>query len=102
MNIYSDDITASRTTIINDQFYEDFMLVAQNDDEFYTELRSNSSMDTQELADDIYTNYVELVAQIQELVEREISEVAGLMVTQIMTPPSTYVFREIAKAVKQK
>jgi len=85
---------------VNNQFYDDFMLVAENDYEFYTELRSNTGMEIQELADDIYDNYVELVAQIQELVEREISEVAGLMVTQIMTPPSTYVFREIAKAVK--
>ena len=92
-----------RNTAINDQFYEDFMLVAENDYEFYRELRiaSDIAKDTQELADDIYNNYVELVSQIQELVEREISEVAGLMVTQIMAAPSHYVFEQIAKVVKK-
>lgn len=81
------------------QFAEDFLLVADNDYEFYNSLKESAKeLDSVPALSDKLRNEYELLAeQVCELVDENISDIAGLLVRQLLQGWGSAPFDEIAR-----
>lgn len=87
---------------IAEQFAENWLLVAENDYNTYTELMSEaSSLSTVELSDKLRSEWEELAEQVTELVEENISAVAGLFISQMLQGYGSTPFDLIARRVME-
>ena len=85
------------------QFCYDFLLVADNDFEFYTELREEAqNLSRVELSDKLREEYENLAEQVCELVEENISEVASCLMAQLLRGWGVRPFDLIAKELKER
>lgn len=82
-----------------EQFVEDYLLVADNDYEFYNSLKESAAeLDSvPALSDKLREEYELLTEQICELVEANISDIAGLLVRQLLQGWGSSPFDEIAR-----
>lgn len=85
--------------IIAEQFAEDYLLVVDNDREMYQahldKAKNYPIMAT--LSDKYREGYDNLIAQVSDLIEREISEEASLLIRQIAGNAGSLAFDLIAR-----
>ena len=87
--------------VLAQQFADDFLLVADNDYEFYTELKEEASTsEVVQLSDILRDDYERLIEQVIELVEENISPVASLLVAQLLQGQGSLPFDLIARELK--
>ena len=85
-----------------EQFAEDFLLVAMNDYDTYTDLMEKASrLELVALSDKLRDEWERLAEQVKELTEEHISPTAGLFIAQILQGLGSLPFDLIAKQVKQ-
>jgi hypothetical protein len=96
-----DDVTR---IVIAEQFKEDFLLVMMNDYEAYSELMDNtkSSDSVVQLSDTLRGEYETLAEQVTELVTEQISEIAGLLISQLIKGQGSLPFDLIAKQLREE
>ena len=90
--------------VIAEQFKEDFLLVMMNDYEAYTELMDDTkaSQGVVQLSDTLREEYETLAEQVTELVTEQISEVAGLLISQLIKGQGSLPFDLIAKQLREE
>jgi hypothetical protein len=95
-----DDVTR---IVIARQFADDFWLVMQNDYEAYSELMDNvrNTGSIVELSDALREDWETLAEQVTELVTEQISEIAGLLIAQIINGQGSLPFDLIAKQLRE-
>ena len=85
-----------------EQFAEEWLLVAMNDYDTYTELMYEAGrLELVELSDVLREGWEKLSEQVKELTEEHISPIAGLFIAQILQGQGSLPFDLIAKQVKQ-
>lgn len=93
--------TTTRDTLAH-QFASDWLLVMENDFDSYNVLREETqALDTIQLSDKLREEWEYLAEQITELVENNISDVASLLVAQMLKGWGSYPFDLIAKHLKE-
>ena len=86
-----------------DQFAEDFLLVADNDYDFYNELVEDSKqLDIVELSDKLREEYELLAEKVGELTELHVSPVAADLIRQLLCGWGSSPFDAIAKELKSR
>ena len=85
---------------MTNQFVTDYLLVAMNDEETYQELMSKKHLDIPTLSKELETEWEELLEQVLDLVEKEISSTAKDFLSQILGNQGSLSFDRIAQAVK--
>ena len=82
-----------------DQFADDFLLVADNDQELYNSLRESAQElnNVPQLSDKLREEYELLAEQVCELVDNNISDTAGLLMRQLLQGWGSSPFDEIAR-----
>ena len=86
--------------VIAQQFADDFLLVAMNDYDTYSELREKArNNDTITLADKLREEWELLAEQVTELVEEKISPTASLFIAQMLKGQGQLPFDLIAREV---
>jgi hypothetical protein len=90
--------------VIAEQFADDFWLVMQNDYEAYTELMADTkaSDSVVQLSDLLRNDWEMLAEQVTELVTEQISEIAGLLIAQIIQGQGSLPFDLIAKQLREE
>ncbi len=90
--------------VIAQQFADDFWLVMQNDYEAYTEIMADTkaSDSVVELSDLLRNEWETLAEQVTELVTEQISEIAGLLIAQIIKGQGSLPFDLIAKQLREE
>jgi hypothetical protein len=90
--------------VIAEQFADDFWLVMQNDYEAYTELMADTkaSDSVVQLSDLLRNDWEMLAEQVTELVTEQISEIAGLLIAQIIKGQGSLPFDLIAKQLREE
>ena len=89
--------------VIAEQFKQDFLLVMENDYEAYTELMADvkDSQGIVQLSETLRGEWETLAEQVTELVTEQISEVAGLLIAQIIKGQGSLPFDLIAKQLRE-
>jgi hypothetical protein len=97
----SDDV---KRLVIAEQFKEDFLLVMLNDYDAYTELMADTkaSEGVVQLSDTLREEYETLAEQVTELVTEQISEIAGLLISQLIKGQGSLPFDLIAKQLREE
>jgi hypothetical protein len=89
--------------VVADQFAQDWLLVAMNDYDSYTSLLLDiEGKSVSEFSDEIRRDWENLAEQVCELVEENISPIAGLFISQILKGQGSLPFDIIAKEVSGK
>ena len=90
--------------VIAEQFKDDFLLVMMNDYEAYTELMADTkaSDSIAELSDTLRGEWETLAEQVTELVTEHISEIAGLLIAQLLKGQGSLPFDLIAKQLREE
>lgn len=90
--------------VIAEQFKEDFLLVMLNDYDAYTELVNDTkaSEGVVQLSDKLRGEYETLAEQVTELVTEQISEIAGLLISQLIKGQGSLPFDLIAKQLREE
>jgi hypothetical protein len=90
--------------VIAEQFKEDFLLVMLNDYDAYTELMADvkSTEGIVQLSDTLRGEYETLAEQVTELVTEQISEIAGLLISQLIKGQGSLPFDLIAKQLREE
>jgi hypothetical protein len=90
--------------VIAQQFADDFWLVMQNDYDAYTELMADTkaSDSVVQLSDLLRNDWETLAEQVTELVTEQISEIAGLLIAQIIQGQGSLPFDLIAKQLREE
>lgn len=89
--------------VLAEQFAEDFLLVADNDYEFYTSLREEASTsELVQLSDSLREEYEQVTEQVVQLVAEHISEVASLLVAQLLQGQGSLPFDLVARQLKER
>lgn len=85
------------------QFCYDFLLVADNDFEMYSDLREKAQIcSLRELSEDIQNEYEFLAEQVCELVSEKISPTASLLMAQLLKGWGSTPFDLIAGVLKER
>ena len=103
--VQADTLDESVTRIvIAEQFKQDFLLVMENDYEAYTELMADtkSSDSLVQLSDTLRGEWETLAEQVTELVTEQISEIAGLLIAQLLQGQGSLPFDLIAKQLREE
>jgi hypothetical protein len=89
---------------IAQQFADDFLLVMMNDYDAYTELMDDTkaSEGVAQLSDKLREEWETLAEQVTELVTEQISEIAGLLIAQIIKGQGSLPFDLIAKQLREE
>jgi hypothetical protein len=89
--------------VIAEQFKQDFLLVMENDYDAYTELMADVkySEGIVELSDKLRGEWETLAEQVTELVTEQVSEVAGLLIAQLLQGQGSLPFDLIAKQLRE-
>jgi hypothetical protein len=89
--------------VIAEQFKDDFMLVMMNDYEAYTELMDDTknSESVVQLSDTLRGEWETLAEQVTELVTEQVSEIAGLLISQLIKGQGSLPFDLIAKQLRE-
>jgi hypothetical protein len=92
------------TKEIAQQFADDFLLVMMNDYEAYSELMNDTkaSEGVVQLSDKLREEWETLAEQVTELVTEQISEIAGLLIAQIIQGQGSLPFDLIAKQLREE
>ena len=90
--------------VIARQFADDFWLVMQNDYEAYTEIMADTkaSDSVVQLSDLLRNDWEMLAEQVTEIVTEKISEIAGLLIAQILQGQGSLPFDLIAKQLREE
>jgi hypothetical protein len=90
--------------VIAEQFKQDFLLVMMNDYEAYTELMDNTKASDSivQLSDTLRGEWETLAEQVTELVTEQISEIAGLLIAQLLQGQGSLPFDLIAKQLREE
>jgi hypothetical protein len=90
--------------VIAEQFKDDFLLVMMNDYEAYTELMDDTkaSDSVVQLSDTLRGEWETLAEQVTELVTEHISEIAGLLIAQLIKGQGSLPFDLIAKQLREE
>lgn len=90
--------------VIAEQFKEDFLLVMLNDYDAYSELMDNtkSSDSIVQLSDTLRGEWETLAEQVTELVTEQVSEIAGLLISQLIKGQGSLPFDLIAKQLREE
>jgi len=90
--------------VVAEQFKQDFLLVMENDYEAYTELMADTkaSEGIVQLSDKLREEWETLAEQVTELVTEQISEIAGLLIAQIIQGQGSLPFDLIAKQLREE
>jgi hypothetical protein len=90
--------------VIAEQFKQDFLLVMENDYEAYTELMADvkNTEGIVQLSDTLRGEWETLAEQVTELVTENISEIAGLLIAQIIKGQGSLPFDLIAKQLREE
>ena len=90
--------------VIAEQFKEDFLLVMLNDYEAYSELINDTkaSEGVVQLSDTLRGEWETLAEQVTELVTEQVSEIAGLLVAQLLQGQGSLPFDLIAKQLREE
>jgi hypothetical protein len=92
------------TKEIAQQFADDFLLVMMNDYEAYSELMNDTkaSESVVQLSDKLREEWETLAEQVTELVTENISEIAGLLIAQLLQGQGSTPFDLIAKQLREE
>ncbi len=90
--------------VIAQQFADDFWLVMQNDYDAYTEIMADTkaSEGVAQLSDTLRGEWETLAEQVTEIVTEQISEIAGLLIAQIIKGQGSLPFDLIAKQLREE
>jgi hypothetical protein len=90
--------------VIAEQFKEDFLLVMMNDYEAYTELMDDTknSEGIVQLSDTLRGEWETLAEQVTEIVTEQVSEIAGLLIAQLLQGQGSLPFDLIAKQLREE
>jgi hypothetical protein len=90
--------------VIAEQFKEDFLLVMLNDYDAYTEIINDTkaSEGVVQLSDKLRGEYETLAEQVTELVTEQVSEIAGLLISQLIKGQGSLPFDLIAKQLREE
>ena len=90
--------------VIAEQFKDDFLLVMMNDYEAYTELMDDTknSEGVVQLSDTLRGEWETLAEQVTELVTEQVSEIAGLLIAQLLQGQGSLPFDLIAKQLREE
>ena len=90
--------------ITAEQFAEDFLLVMENDYEAYTSLMATvkDSEGVVNLSDTLREEWETLAEQVSELVTEKVSEIAGLLIAQLLQGQGSLPFDIIAKQLREE
>lgn len=90
--------------IIAEQFKQDFLLVMENDYDAYTELMDDTkaSDSVVQLSDTLRGEWETLAEQVTELVTEQVSEIAGLLIAQLLQGQGSLPFDLIAKQLREE
>lgn len=87
--------------IVAEQFAEDYLLIAMNDYETYTELSSKRELNTASLSKVLEGEWEELIEQVTDLVTKNISPIASEFISQMLRNQGSLPFDKIAKRLKE-
>ena len=87
--------------IIAEQFAEDYLLIAMNDYETYTELSHKRELNTASLSKVLEEEWEELLQQVSDLVTRNISPIASDFILQMLSNNGSLPFDKIATRLKE-
>lgn len=82
-----------------DQFANDWLLVAENDYNSYKDLLEMEGDSVATISDQLRENWENLTADVVELVEENISPIAGLFIAQMLQNTGSAPFDIIARRV---
>jgi hypothetical protein len=85
--------------IIAEQFASDWLLVAENDFNTYRELLEIDGDSVPAISDQLREEWENLAEQVVELVEENISPIAGLFIAQLLQGQGSTPFDIIARRV---
>jgi hypothetical protein len=90
--------------VIAEQFKDDFLLVMMNDYDAYTELMDDTknSESVIQLSDTLRGEWETLAEQVTEIVTEQISEIAGLLISQLIKGQGSLPFDLIAKQLREE
>jgi hypothetical protein len=90
--------------VIAEQFKQDFLLVMENDYEAYTELMADvkNTEGIVQLSDTLRGEWETLAEQVTELVTEQVSEIAGLLISQLIKGQGSLPFDLIAKQLREE
>jgi len=90
--------------VIAEQFKQDFLLVMENDYEAYTELMADvkNTEGIVQLSDTLRGEWETLAEQVTEIVTEQISEIAGLLIAQLLQGQGSLPFDLIAKQLREE
>ncbi len=90
--------------VISDWFAENWLMVAENDRESYEQLQENAkeSENVVALSDVLREDWERLAEQVTDLVNEQISETAGLFISQILQGWGSLPFDIIARHTLKK
>lgn len=86
-------------TTYADQFANDWLLVAENDYNSYKDLLEMEGDSVAAISDQLRENWENLTADVVELVEENISPIAGLFIAQMLQNTGSHPFDIIARRV---
>jgi hypothetical protein len=89
--------------VIAEQFKQDYLLVMDNDYGAYTALMQevSDSETVVELSDTLREEWETLAEQVSELVTEQVSEIAGLLIAQLLQGQGSLPFDLIAKQLRE-
>lgn len=82
-----------------DQFANDWLLVAENDYDTYRSLIEQEGDNIATISDNLREEWEQLTEQVVELVEENISPIAGLFIAQMLQGQGSQPFDIIARRV---
>jgi len=90
--------------VIAEQFKQDYLLVMENDYKAYTSLMQevSDSETVVELSDTLREEWETLAEQVSELVTEQVSELAGLLIAQLLQGQGSLPFDLIAKQLREE
>jgi len=87
--------------IVAEQFADDYLLIAMNDYETYSELSHKRELNTASLSKVLEEEWEELLQQVSDLVTRDISPIASDFILQMLSNQGSLPFDKIAKRLKE-
>ena len=94
-------IEVNTRDIVAEQFADDYLLIAMNDYETYSELSSKRELNTASLSKVLEEEWEELLQQVSDLVTRDISPIARDFILQMLSNNGSLPFDKIAKRLKE-
>ena len=82
-----------------EQFANDWLLVAENDYDTYRSLLAGEGETMSEISDNLREEWEQLAEQVSELVEENISPIAGMFISQMLQGQGSRPFDIIARRV---